>query len=416
MSASRTFSGIRLSLLVFILLIKIRAWADDQEVFHDTSTITALKASQLTPGCKSAAPPDLTTAEPYQTGYISVADAKSIIDCLDGAKVDSRVSIIHILRWSDSAHSAVKFQKWYVYDPSPPTGNFYLSSAQSRFDNATILGRTSFRLIYIHINFDPNNNHGESFTTIGASGQDILTHPVTYSVTIKKAQTQFVKDLISLLSILGAYTPQAISASAADPEVGYFSVYEFKSAFKTSTVTITASENSKGGGGGGGGAATSNQLGTQTYTNEGPSWIGLSFAVPLTSYKTLTYSQTNGSITTSQVNQQNIYAAVDFYYPRAVPTWTSLRYIPHPFFGMPIKKQPLRNTALGIAMGWHWLEPFGGVVFDVGQVNVANGTLTNHTVIKGIWGLKISVSDVAKALKNSASSSSSKSASTKSSN
>jgi hypothetical protein len=87
--------------------------------------------------------------------------------------------------------------------------------------------------------------------------------------------------------------------------------------------------------------------------------------------------------------------------PPVQPSWTAIRYIPHPFFGMPIKKQPLRNTTLGLGMGWRWLEPFGSVVFNVQQRKDAAGKLKNHPVYKGAWGLKISVSDVAKALKNS---------------
>lgn len=388
--------------------------ADDQETNNVDSKILVLKASQLTPSAvvaAAAAPPSLSGVEPYKSGQISVADAQRLINTLRGAQTaDDRVTIIHILRWNNADHSVAKFQKWYVYDPSPPKGNFYWTSAQTRFQSAIINGKTKFRLIYIHLNFDLNNNHGESFKTNLASHQDEPTHPVSYGVTVKKQQTQFVKDLISLLTILGAYTPQAAPA-AVDPEVGYFSVYEFDSQFKTSSITVTASHNDPAKAGGGedvSGGSKSQQIATQTYANEGPSWIGLSFAVPLTSYKDLSYSQTNGSITTNTIDRQNIYAAVDFYLPPVQPGMTAFRYIPHPFFGMPIKKQPLRNTTAGLGMGWRWLEPFGSVVFNVQQRKTASGSLTNHLVFKGAWGLKMSVSDVAKALKSNSSKSSSK--------
>src|SRR6202035_4165575 len=104
-------------------------------------------------------------------------------------------------------------------------------------------GKTKFRLVYIHLNFDLNNDHAESFAPNLQTGQDAMVHPVSYNVTVKKEQTQFVKDLISLLSILGAYTSQATPA-AVDPEVGYFSVYEFDSQFKTSSIIVTASNGS----------------------------------------------------------------------------------------------------------------------------------------------------------------------------
>lgn len=396
--------------LVLGTVICTSVHADDLESKKIDSKVLVLRASQLTPKLDFGAqpPPDPANSEPYKSGILSVTDAKILINRLRGAKPndsDDRVTIIHILRWNTSDHSSLKFQKWYAYDPSPPKGCFYWTSRQSRFEKAVIAGKQKFRVIYVHLNFDLNNNHTESFELDVASHTDKLLHPISYSVEVKKQQTQFVKDLISLLTILGAYTPQPAPA-AVDPEVGYFSVYEFDSQFKTSTIAITAVR------AGSGNPPTENagtaadkktqQVASQTYVNEGPSWIGLSFAVPLASYKDVTFSQTNDILTSSKIDRQNIYAALDFYWPPVQPTWTAFRYIPHPFFGMPIKKQPLRNTTLGLAMGWRWLEPFGSVVFNVQQRKDVANKLQNHLVFKGAWGFKISVSDVAKALKNSA--------------
>jgi hypothetical protein len=396
--------------LVLGISLSVFARADDQENRKIDSKVLVLRASQLTPKLDFSAqpPPDPEKSEPYKSGLLSATDAQVLINGLRGAKpndADDRVTIIHILRWNTSDHKSLKFQKWYVHDPSPPKGNFYWTSRQSRFEGATIAGRTKFRVIYVHLNFDLNNKHNESFAKDVAAQTDRLAHPISYSVEVKKQQTQFVKDLISLLTILGAYTPQQTPA-AVDPEVGYFSVYEFDSQFKTSTIAITAVHSDSANSAAAGNADNSadkktQQVASQTYVNEGPSWIGLSFAVPLTSYKDVTFSQTNGTLTSNTIDRQNIYAALDFYWPPVQPSWTAFRYIPHPFFGMPIKKQPLRNTTLGLAMGWRWLEPFGSVVFNVQQRKDTANKLQNHLVYKGAWGLKMSVSDVAKALKKS---------------
>jgi len=406
-------------MFVLLSVLPRAAEADDQETNQVDSKLFVLHASQLTPQANfgGQTPPDISKMEPYKSGLLSVGDAQALINRLRGVKDhDERVTLIHILRWDSASHAAARFQKWYVYDPSPPKA-FNWKSEQSRFEDAIINGRTKFRLIYIHLNFDLNNNHAESFKQNVASQQDEPVQPVSYAITVKKQQTQFVKDLLSLLQILGALTPSA-QAAAADPEVGYFSVYEFDSQFKTSLLTVTAARGGSSSMPANSGQNTSNrnasgndtknQIATQSYVNEGPSWVGLSFAVPLASYKDLKFSQTDSTITTNTIDRQNIYAAFDFYWPPVQPTLTAFRYIPHPFFGMPIKKQPLRNTTAGLSMGWHWLEPFGSVVFNVQQRKDASGHLQNHLVFKGAWGLKISVSNVAKALKSSASNSKSK--------
>ena len=101
------------------------------------------------------------------------------------------------------------------------------------------------------------------------------------------------------------------------------------------------------------------------------------------------------------INQQNIYAMVDFYLPPVEPAWTKYRFIPHPIFGMPIKKQPLRNTTAGLAIGLKYLQPFGCVVFNVQQRKTSGNTLVNHLVFKGAWGITISLTDAAKLIKAS---------------
>jgi hypothetical protein len=399
--------GICLLVAIGTLLMPQLLRADDP-VENNTlnGKIDIANASLLTPKITSTVPlPDLKTMEPYKSGLLNVSDAEDLITRLrksDGDTTsvsDTEVTIIHVLRWGSADHSTVMFQKWYVYDPSGQHKTFYLSSAQTRFQGTVIAGRKSFRFIYIHLNFDLNNNSSESTTTDPNSGLIALVHPVTYKVAITKQQTQFWKDVSSLLSLIGVVQAATVPASASDPVVGYFSVSNFTSQYKTSSIAVAVSHSDTPKGG-----TTAAAIGSQTFTNEGPSWVGLSVAVPLTSYKTLTYSQTNDVITTNTVNQQNIYAVFDLYLPPVEPAWTSLRYIPHPIFGMPIKKQPLRNTTAGLSMGWKYLQPFGSVVFNVQQRKSSATTVANHLVYKGAWGINISISDAVKSIKSSSAS------------
>ena len=141
----------------------------------------------------------------------------------------------------------------------------------------------------------------------------------------------------------------------------------------------------------------SKQLSPNTYTNEKPSYIGLSFAVPVKSYKDVTYQSSSGMLAPSSITQQNVYATFDFYLPPAQPSLAAFRWFPHPFAGLPIKGKVLQHTMAGVAFGLPWFEPFAGVVFDRQNASV-NGA-TQRTTFKTIFGFKVSVSAVAKALK-----------------
>jgi len=123
--------------------------------------------------------------------------------------------------------------------------------------------------------------------------------------------------------------------------------------------------------------------------------------VQITSYKDITYQSSSGTLVPSSITKQDVYFFLDGYVPPVLPSLASFRYIPQPFFGLPIKGEVLRHSMLGFGVGMHWLEPFGGVVFDT-QNNQVKGANVNKTGItyKYVFGLKISMSAVAKALKS----------------
>jgi len=226
-----------------------------------------------------------------------------------------------------------------------------------------------------------------------------LLHPVNYTITVTKAQTQFIQDLKTALQILGLQVPGGLRPVAPSP--GYFSTTTFQSEWTTSGITIAASLDSANKNQGKNQNSATNSLSSNTYTNEKPSWVGLSAGVQITSYKDITYQSSSGTLVPSSITKQDVYFFLDGYLPPVVPSLASFRYIPQPFFGLPIKGEVLRHSMFGVGIGMHWLEPFGGVVFDT-QNNEVKGTTTNKTGItyKYVFGLKLSMSAVGKALKS----------------
>jgi hypothetical protein len=370
--------------------------------------------------------------EPYKSGVVDYKstgagelDVVTMLEALmpgwhDDPKLQ-RVTIIHIIRWKDSDHTGVDFQKWYVYDPYLPNYYSYLKSRQSLFAGTNISGRKNYRFIYIHLNkevvepkFDPATHQAayedESLKASclpDANGTpppstDCLKHPVSYTIAISKQQSQFMQDLKTVLSIVSPSAAGGAKPIAPPRVTGYWSMSEFASQYDESTLTITPSMNSshptQGNKAGSAGQDTaSKQLSPDTYTNQKPTFVGLSFAVPVKSYKDITYNSSGGTLVPKSITQQNVYVNFDFYYPKAQPGLTTFRWIPHPFAGLPIKGKVLQHTMAGLAFGLPWFEPFGGIVFDRehGSVNGAS----QRTTFQAVFGFKVSVSAVAKALK-----------------
>jgi hypothetical protein len=377
---------IRAALLtVLSLLFSLSAFAQsDTEVYKITSPVQALE-DQL------GAPSD--SAEPYKSGLITPEQAVGILTKLQPA--DTKVTtIIHILRWKDELHTQTTFQKWYLYDPTPSKLSFYLQSKEQVFERTAIPGRKDFQFVYIHLNANLANGSAEwsSATAAGTA----LKHAVSYSVTVTKQQTQFIQDLQTILQIVGAMKPASLTV-----QPGYYSVSTFQSQWTTSSISIVASLDSGNNTKGSDTQKTaSNQLASNTYTNEKPTWVGFSAGVPITSYKSITYESSSGTLVPNSITQQNVYLFLDGYLPPVLPSLWSFRYLPHPFFGVPLKGEVFRHTMFGVGIGLHWVEPFGGVVFDTqNQQLTGQSVKKNGVTLQAVFGIKISVSAVAKALK-----------------
>lgn len=142
-----------------------------------------------------------------------------------------------------------------------------------------------------------------------------------------------------------------------------------------------------------------NELAKRTYINERPAWFGFSFAVPLNSYRDVSYNETLSLLQPKTVQRQNIYAVGNVYVPPLNVNQAQFRYVPHLMFGVPIEGQPLRHLMLGLGIGLNWAEPFAGVVFNRQQVPNDVGTdLHNRTVRKLVYGINIPVGAAVKAL------------------
>lgn len=357
-------------------------------------------------------------AAPPSKSYFKNIDDKGnpvALPTYDASK-DKLVTIVHILRWADAGHQNVKFQEWYVYDPHRPHPGLYWHADSANELGTYIDGKYDFRLVVVHFDFSLNTAapkyNAESFDPLKG-----WLYPVQYTIAITKAQTQLQQDIAGLLQIMGYSKGGKVDALA---EMGYYWVYDFHSNIKTSQITIDATltdqnkVNKK--------AASSppaeanpnaanttaatptaaNNIASQSYHNEKPTPFGLGVAVPITSYRDLTYS--SGQIAPQTVNRQNVYITANFYLPPTEIGGTTLRWLPHPFFGLPLKGQPLRNSLYGIASGWRWFEPFFGVVLDVQKIKgTTPGSVNNHYVWKGVYGINISISALSKALSSATS-------------
>jgi hypothetical protein len=383
--------------LILALWIAIPCYSQSNTVVTQiTSPISTLDDTVFggTTGDPNAPTID-ATKDPYKSGRISASSAASLITKL-GGDTKTKTTIIHLLRWADSGHTKMMFDKWYVYDPVKSKASFYVPPSAS-FTGTSIAGRTDFQLLYIHLNYDLTKGTPE-WTVTPPGAQPVLLHPVSYTVTVSKAQTQFLQDLKSIVQILGYTVPSDNKVHAPPP--GYFSLSTFSSQWKTSSIVVAASLNSSGKPPATTSTSTSsNQLASQTFSNEAPSYVGLSGGVQITSYKSVTYQSTGGVLAPSSVTNKNVYLFLDGYYPAVLPGLRSFRYIPHPTFGLPVTGKVLRHSMLGGAIGIKYCEPYGGVVFDTENKQVKGATPSTSLTIQPVFGLKISISAVAKALK-----------------
>jgi hypothetical protein len=266
---------------------------------------------------------------------------------------------------------------WYVYQPEG-LPRFTMQSGQTRFESARIFGQKRIWIVYVHLY---------------AEAQKAPTLPSSmYTLTIKKKTSQLETDIGGVLQILTMKPKSAATGADGETIVGY----AFAQPFELKTVPVSIDVSAQIG-------ATPDalkEISKGSFVDEGTSPVGLSFAVPLNSYKDLSYEPTGTTIQPQTVQRQNIYLNIDLYYPKADLSDASSRYFPHLIFGIPLKSQPYRHLMLGFAFGLKYISPFAGVVFDRTNVLVPAdpNSFTTHVDYRLIWGVSMSVSAAAKAL------------------
>lgn len=401
----------------------------DTQTFKISSSIAPLSQPVLGPAGDFKKP-----KEPYKSGVLSEETFRTTVlpalqasaahaynnDVSHGADPNSLTpltidpnltTIIHLMRWKDTAHTTIAFEKWYLYDPQASHTSFYVQTEAQIFQRTVVPGETHFQVLYIHINSDLSD--ATEGLTAGAAGQT-LANPVTYTVTVTKAKTQLEQDLRSLVTLLGWTTGAGAAAANTNKDdsnsiYGYWSASAFDSAYTTSQIVVSASLNSKNQKGSpttnpatgkSTPTTTTGQLSSKTYSNEKPSYFELGFAIPVTSYKEVTYSTTSSTVTPNTATKQTAVLVGNLYLPPAQPGLTTFRYIPHLLYGLPIKGKVLQHTMLGAGIGLDWLSPYAGIIFDTnyGATTGANAK-SGHLVLKGTFGIEISVSSAASLLK-----------------
>jgi hypothetical protein len=298
-------------------------------------------------------------------------------------KIDAkRTYFVHVSR-NEGPGSKSSYNKWYIYDPQEPKNRYYIQTDEQAITRTVIGGRSDFTLVSLHIRY------AEPRTPAAAKPDKF---PVKYVISIKKEKTQFAQDLEKLLTMVDApaFVKNLAGLAGVKEPFIYAITTDFSSPYETSSIGIAA-----------GIAAASGDdsealSSTINYRNEAPTWYGLSFAVPVTSYKDVTFDKASSVLTPKTITRQSVYANIDLYFPKVLPGLTQARYIPHLFAGIPIKGKVMKHPMIGVGVGFKYLEPFAGIVYDM-ENQASNGS--HDPVFKALFGIKVSVSAVSDALK-----------------
>lgn len=332
----------------------------------------------------------------YASGTLTDANqARALLAALN-VPYDKPV-IINIVWWVDPKTALVQYSQWYIYNPCAPLG--YWMPNGPPITDSTLPGVTDFYFLYVHFYKDL----GFSTTADIPPAADVFT----YTVTITKQPSQFRQDLQTLAGLVNFPLPKAPLEAVAPKQQhppGYYAYQEIKSQLDTSSIVVSVAAATKSGDAQNTPAASADQgqapqkLTPNTYVNQPPSYLGLSVAMPITSYKDITYVPSTGTLGPTSVTRQNVYATLDFYYPPAVPDqeWLTLRWIPHPFIGLPLAGKVFEHSMAGIALGFGWVEAYAGEIYDTENLGPAGHE--SHTWERS-YGIKFSVTTLAQLLK-----------------
>lgn len=256
--------------------------------------------------------------------------------------------IIHVLRWSDpsapdentqEASQSVTAQNWYVYNNGNAKG-VRTDRIWSQEDFVTanrLYGVKKVWLLYVHLNKDPNANYS-----------------AYYSFNITKKTAANIANLLALAKIFSGVGGQI----ADDAPRNFWGGSAVETHYVPSDVTVTASITRD--------PAAGPLVAVdkpKKYDNEGLYWWDVSVGVPIRRIKELQFDTTNNTVTSKEVDKQNIFALFNLYLPPKDIKGTSYSWIPHFVGGVAIAKQPLKKFMLGAGFGPHFANFYVGALF-----------------------------------------------------
>lgn len=345
--------------------------------------------------------------------------------------------ILHLVRYKDN-ELAVEHQNWYVYYSDwDQKHNFLYQLSDFRlakhFEETRIFGSNKVALVYVHFNVPGatknqisaaaqdkgfNNNDQDKIVkgifegeppsnvpvqTKNGHGLIKLTEklaiderflPISYRVNITKKLPdvqQSLKGIAGLVVQSGAVKVVTVENKFFTLGLGKVMDIKHQPSDMKTTALVGAGQEQK-------------EISTQTYDNEKRYWYNFSFALPLKSFKDVTFDFQNQLVTPKKVEKQNLFAMVNvspFKFDTKKP-WAQA--VPVFIYGVPITGKPLDQHLLGIALGFNYVQPYIGVHYNRTKVpRVAGATQTDDLkdrwVGKLSYGINIPVSYVVGALK-----------------
>jgi hypothetical protein len=248
---------------------------------------------------------------------------------------DSRVyGILHIVKWGDTDKTAKKqsiiAQNWYLYSFSRKNGTW---QADDLSKAAHLPGVGNFYFLFVQLNVD------SGLFTGGNPSQ-------YYIVNITKKTPANLAHLLALAQAAGLATtpPSTGKAPGLAPVSGaYWGGGYVSLKYKTSTVQIVSFNDN--------GTVTPTQLGQTSYDNEGVLYWDLSVAIPIRKISQVQIDNANGTLAPVSVNNENVFAVFDGYFPGLDPTSNVIEHWPHPLGGVSLASQPLHKFMVGGAWG-----------------------------------------------------------------
>lgn len=338
--------------------------------------------------------------------------------------LESVYYVINIVRWSSTKSPPqakgsqepyqIASNDWYLFNTQDGSVQkqtpFHGKFSPQVTGGTRLYGTTSVGFLAVHLRGD-------------ISESDFKQLQIKYNVTVKQTTPINVQHLESLIGILtgvtlgGGAKPAALPAGVSPIGLyggGQLSNIEQLPDDITFAATINFPPNQ---------AAANVPSGqpspvtfNNTYHDEGLAHWDVSVGVPVNSITALTYSNTSGAVTTTNISQYNAYGLFDIY-PWAIDISNPPAFsYPHLIAGLPFAGKVFDKPFFGAGgvIGFQslpWIGKFlnqtiplrlnvyGGILYNK-QSRAASGTNERETyrALKGQYGIEFSIKDVASKL------------------